>query len=190
MIADLVRKSRCCRRFYQDEAVSPETLRALVNLARLAPSEMNLQPLKYVLSCDPHKNALIFPCLGWAGYLKDWSGPPEGERPAAYILILGDTQLRPVFGIDPGIAAQTMLLGAAELGLGGCIIGSIQRPVLSEALQIPERYPILFAVALGKPKETVQIEEIGPAGETKYWRDAEGVHHVPKRALEEILLPY
>ena len=91
MIKDLVRKNRTCRRFYQDYTVDLELLKGLVNLARLSGSAGNLQPLKYVLSCHAETNDRIFSCLGWAGYLKDWPGPEEGERPSGYIIILGDT---------------------------------------------------------------------------------------------------
>ncbi len=188
MIRDLIRKNRSYRRFYQAEAVAMETLRELVDLARLSASGMNKQPLKYVLSCDPERNASIFPHLAWAGYLKDWPGPVEGERPSAYIVILGDTEIRPSFGVDPGIAAQSILLGATERGLGGCIIATIQKESLRETLAIDPRYEILFVLALGKPKETVVIDPLGPDGDIKYWRDAEGVHHVPKRPLTEIIV--
>jgi len=125
MIRDLVRKNRSYRRFYQEVAIELQTLRELVDLARLSASAANIQPLKYILSCEPQKNALIFPHLAWAGYLKDWTGPCEGERPAAYIIILGDTQISQSFGCDHGIAAQSILLGATEKGLGGCIIGTV-----------------------------------------------------------------
>jgi len=91
MIEELIKQNRSCRRFYQDEAVSLETLKWLVNLARLSASAANLQPLKYILANEPEKNAAIFSCLAWAGYLTDWPGPAEGERPAAYLIILGDT---------------------------------------------------------------------------------------------------
>lgn len=188
MIRDLVVSNRSCRRFYEDVAVEQETLRELVDLARLSASGANLQPLKYILSADPQKNALIFPHLGWAGYLKAWAGPSEGERPAAYIVILGDTEIRRDFGCDHGIAAQSILLGAREKGLGGCIIASIQRKRVRKALDIPDRYEILIVLALGKPKEEVVIEEVGPDGDIKYWRDSEGVHHVPKRSLDEIII--
>jgi nitroreductase len=188
MIKDLILKNRSYRRFYEEEAVSMDTLRELVDLARLTPSAANMQPLKYLLAAAPENNALIFPCLSWAGYLATWHGPEEGERPAAYIVILGDTQLRQSFGCDHGIAAQSILLGAAEKGLGGCMIGSIQKDKLREALSIPAHLEILLVLALGMPKETVLIEPIGEDGNIKYWRDAENVHHVPKRALEEIIL--
>jgi nitroreductase len=188
MIRDLVVATRSVRRFHQSAAVDLETLRQLVDLARLSASAANLQPLKYILSCDPERNALIFPLLAWAGYLKDWPGPVEGERPSAYIVILGDKDLRQSFDCDHGIAAQSILLGATERGLAGCIIASIQRRELREALAIPEHLEILLVLALGRAKEKVVIEPVGPEGDIKYWRDADGVHHVPKRALEEIVV--
>ncbi len=188
MIEELVKKNRSCRRFFQNIAIGRDTLRELVELARLSPSGANLQPLKYMLSYEPKKNALIFPHLAWAGYLKDWHGPAEGERPAAYIIVLGDADISRPFECDQGIAAQSIMLGAAEKGLGGCILGSIDREGLRKALEVPKRYEILLVLVVGKPKEEVVLEEIGPSGDIKYWRDGEGRHHVPKRKLEDIII--
>jgi nitroreductase len=188
MLEEIVRKNRSYRRFYQDVSIKIETLRELVDLARLSASALNMQPLKYVLSCEPKKNALIFPNLGWAAYLKDWRGPEEGERPSAYIIMLGDTELSRSFGCDHGIAAQSILLGATEKGLGGCMIATVKRQELSKALGIEPRYEILLVIALGKPKETVIIDKVKPDGDIKYWRDSQGVHHVPKRALDDIII--
>ena len=188
MIRDLIIRNRSYRRFYQEVAIELETLRELVDLARLSASAANMQPLKYILSCDPQKNALIFPHLAWAAYLKDWAGPGEGERPSAYIIILGDTEITRSFGCDHGIAAQSILLGATEKGLGGCIIGAVQRQGLRQALEIPPRYEILLVLALGKPKDKVVIEKVGPSGDIRYWRDSKGIHHVPKRLLDDIII--
>jgi len=188
VIKDLILKNRSYRRFYQEVSIELETLRELVDLARLSPSAGNVQPLKYILSCNPKKNALIFPHLAWAGYLKDWPGPCEGERPSAYIIILGDKEISQSFGCDYGIVAQSILLGATEKGLGGCMIGSIQREGLREALKIPQRYEIFLVLALGRPRETVIIETVGPTGDIKYWRDSKDIHHVPKRALDDIII--
>jgi len=189
MISELVLKNRCYRRFYQDTAINLDTLRELVNLARLSASAANLQPLNYIISCDPQKNALIFPNLGWAGYLKDWPGPGEGERPSAYIIILEDRKIDSTFTkYDCGIACQSMLLGAAESGLGGCLIHTLDRKNLQKVLTIPHRYEIHLVLALGKPKEKVQIEAVGPNGDIKYWRDKQAVHHVPKRDLDDIII--
>jgi len=188
MIKDLIIKNRAYRRFYQEVTIERKTLRELVDLARLSASAGNLQPLKYMLSSEPQRNDLIFPHLAWAGYLKDWPGPAEGERPSAYIIVLGDTEISKSFGCDHGIAAQSILLGATEKGLGGCIIGTIQRDELRKALDIPSRYEILLVLALGKPKEKVVIEKVVPTGDIRYWRDSKNVHHVPKRPLDEIII--
>jgi nitroreductase len=188
MIKDLVLKNRSYRRFHQEAAIDEPTLRELVDLARLSPSAGNKQPLKYILSCDPQKNARIFPHLRWAAYLKDWGGPVEGERPSAYIVILYDKNLSQQVDCDHGIAAQSILLGAVEKGLGGCIIASIQRAELRQVLRLPADDEILLVIALGRPKETVVLEAVGQEGDIKYWRDADSTHHVPKRSLEEIII--
>jgi len=188
MIRDLISKNRSYRRFYEEVDIKLATLRELVDLARLSASARNAQPLKYILSCQPQKNSLIFRHLAWAGYLTDWPGPCEGERPSAYIIILEDTEISRSSDCDHGIAAQSILLGAMEKGLGGCMIASIEREGLRQALEIPPRYEILLVLALGKPKETVVIETVGPGGDTKYWRDSKGIHHVPKRALDDIII--
>jgi len=188
VLKDLVLRNRSYRRFDQGTAVDPDTLRQLVDLARLSASASNKQPLKFYLACDPATNALIFPNLSWAGYLKDWAGPDQDERPTAYIVILGDREIRSSFGCDHGIAAQSILLGATERGLGGCIIGSVRRDALREALDIAARYEILLVLALGLAKEIVVIEDVASNGDIKYWRDAEDVHHVPKRSLDEIIV--
>jgi nitroreductase len=187
-LSKLVRKNRSYRRFHQNVHIELETLKQLVDLARLSASGANKQPLKYILSCDNEKNALIFPQLGWAGYLTDWPGPSEGERPSGYIIILGDKNISNSFGVDHGIAAQSILLGATEQGFGGCIIASIRKDDLRQALEIPEQYEILFVIALGEPKETVEIEAVGPDEDIKYWRDDEDIHRVPKRSLDEIIV--
>ena len=188
MIADLVRKNRSYRRFHQEVSIEHETLKELAGLTRYCASAANLQPLKYILSRAPEKNALIFKHLAWAGYLKEWKGPPEGERPSAYIIVLGDTTIAKSFGCDHGIASQTILLGATEKGLGGCMMGSVKRKELRQALSIPGHLEILLVIALGKPKERVVIETVGPDGNIKYWRDSQDVHHVPKRSLDEIIV--
>lgn len=188
MIKDLVLANRSYRRFHQGVAIDREILRGLVDLARCTASGVNRQPLKYILSNEPDKNAKIFAELAWAQLLKGWGGPAEGERPSAYIIILGDKKISQSFGVDHGIAAQTILLGATERGLGGCMLGNIRRDALIKSLAIPERYEVLLVIALGKPAEKVVLETVGPDGNTAYWHDANGVHHVPKRALDEIII--
>ena len=187
-IRELVIQNRSYRRFYQEHAIERQTLVELVDLARHSASGSNQQPLKFFLSAEPETNALIFPNTRWAGYLEDWPGPEDGERPSAYIVILGDKNITESFGVDHGIAAQSMLLGATEHGLGGCIIGSVQRVKLHRELGLAENLHILVVLALGKPKETVMLETVGEDGDIKYWRDENHVHHVPKRSLDDLIV--
>lgn len=186
-LQDLIKQCRSYRRFSEKYTIKEDTLREFVNLARISASAANLQPLKYILSYDKNKNNLIFPTLSWAGYLKDWPGPQEGERPSAYIIILGDKTISKTFGCDHGIASQNILLGAVNKGLRGCILGLIDRDLLRKNLSIKEQYEILLVIALGKPKEKVILEE-AKDGNIKYYRDNNDIHHVPKRPLDEIIL--
>ena len=186
-LRELVLKNRSYRRFKQDVPIAMDTLRGLVDLARHSASAANKQPLKYALSCDAEKNRKIFDTVAWAAYLKDWPGPAEGERPAAYIVLLHDTSISKNLDCDHGIAAQSILLGAAEMGLGGCMIASIKKSELAAALDIPPQFNIPLVIALGTPAETVEIEDLAPNGDIKDWRDDSGTHHVPKRTLDELI---
>lgn len=188
MLEDLVKRNRSYRRFFEDEMISRETLLKLIDLARMTPSGANKQTLRYYVACDQETNEKIFPALGWAAYFKDWKGPEVGERPSAYIVLVQDEKQKVIGGPAYGIAAQTMLLGAAELGLGGCMIGNLQHSVLREALSIPENLEILLVIALGKPKECVVIDEIELDESIKYWRDENQIHHVPKLKLKNIVM--
>ena len=189
MIKDLILKNRSYRRFYQSERISESQLREWVDLARNSASARNSQSLKYIISVDESFNAQIFEQLSWAGYLVTWKGPEEGERPSAYIILLHDTLISGNYFCDDGIALQSILLGATESGFGGCIIHSVNRNKLREILHLSEQYDILYVLALGKPKETVVLEEMKD-GDVKYWRDENHGHHVPKRSLDEIILEF
>jgi len=187
---ELVKENRTYRRFYQDVEITRETLEELIELARLTGSGANKQPLKFLLSADRELNAKIFPNTLWAAYMKEWPGPEEGERPAAYIVIVEDKKIGMVNPrADLGIVAQTILLGAVEKGYGGCMIAAFRKKEIAELLNLPEdKYEPLLVIALGKPKEEVVVDEIGPEGDIKYWRDENQVHHVPKRSLKELII--
>ncbi len=184
---DIVRRSRSYRRFYEDKKITLDELEYLVDCARMTPSAQNLQPLRYIIVTDKNKDK-VFPHCKWAAYLKDWSGPEEGERPSAYIVILSDALISKNVKWDHGIAAQTILLAAAYKNMGGCIIGSVDRESLADSLRITGRYVIELVIALGYPKEHVVIDEIKPDEEIKYFRDKFQIHHVPKRKLRDIII--
>lgn len=185
---DLVKSNRSCRRFDAAYKLDVKTLRALVELARNCASAANMQPLKYAVSCDEKKNETIFSCLGWAAYLKDWKGPGKDERPSGYIVIMGDHSISDKFWCDHGIAAQTILLGARSMGLGGCMFGAVNTKKLKTGLDIAQHLEVKLVLALGKPVEEVQIDAVNESGDIRYWRDENQVHHVPKRDLNDIII--
>jgi len=192
MIEELVRRTRTVRRFAEDRVPDEALLRGLVDLARLGGSARNAQVLKYMVVTAVDLRRALFPLLGWAGYLPDWPGPAPGERPPAYIVCLLDATL--VKGTDCeghcdlGIATQNLLLGAAARGLAGCRIGAFAPALVHRLLRLERHLKVLLVVAVGYPAETVVLEELGPTGDIRYWHDPQGIHHVPKRGLAEILI--
>ena len=183
----LVASTRTHRRFAQGRRVDTEFLQQLVECARLAGSARNLQPLKYMICNDLQNNERIFPHLGWAGYLREWRGPVEGERPAAYILCLLDTRISDDGDFDLGIASQNILLAAGTKGIVGCRIASLS-PRLSDCLDLADHLQLKLVIALGYPGEDVIMTEV-KNNDVKYRHGSNHFHYVPKRSLGEILLP-
>lgn len=187
MIRDLILKNRSYRRFHQSHIIDTSLLKDLVDLARISPSSANLQRLRFKISNSPEDNEKVFSTLSWAGYIKDWEGPPEGERPTAYIIILTTAENADIVAVDTGIACQSILLGAVEEELRGCIFGSVKREKLRKLLKISNKFTICNVIALGKPKENIKLEYIKNSN-IEYWRDENGTHHVPKRKLKDIII--
>ena len=187
MIKELVMKNRSYRRFDENYRITGQELRELTLLARFVPSAGNQQPMRYCLIAEPDEQ--VFACLGWAASLPDWPGPEKGERPSAYIVILSDKMYRGSHEKDVGIAAQTILLGAVEKGLGGCMLGSVNRTKLADYLGLDnDSFGIELVLAIGKPVEEVRIVDVGRDGSIRYYRDADRVHYVPKRSADELIL--
>lgn len=188
MLRELVKKNRSYRRFYQEKEIEKEALYDCIDIARYTASGANKQPLRYMISdsSEHEKNEKIFSCLRWAGYYTNWEGPTEGEKPAAYIIILSPKEINAAH--DEGIVGQTILLAATEKGFGGCMIGNVDHEKLSKELEIPSEYAIKLVIALGYPKESVILEDISEGEDIKYYRDEEENHHVPKIKLEDLIL--
>lgn len=182
----LVQRNRSYRRFMESERIDMETVARWVELTRYVPSGRNMQPLKYGIITGIAGTAEVFGHLAWAGYLKDWQGPEPGERPSAYVVVMKDLSLSENIYCDDGIAVQTLLLGAVSEGYGGCIIGSFNKEKVRSLLNLPGHLELLWIVALGKPVEQVRLDDL-EGEDIRYWRDEDGVHHVPKRKLDELI---
>ena len=187
-------KNRSYRRFGKRKIQAKE-LCELIRAAGLTASAGNLQKLRFVPVCGESCKK-VFPHLRWAGYLPDWQGPAEGERPTGYMILLcptgtsgqscATTDGKFLVGVDVGIAAQSILLTATDMGLGGCMLASIDRPALTVALGLDATaWEIALVIALGEPREEVRIVGVTD-GNIKYYRDAQGVHYVPKRSVREL----
>ncbi|MHA1731567.1 MAG: nitroreductase family protein [Promethearchaeota archaeon] len=189
---EIVRSRRTVRRFTPDP-VPVETLRRLVDLARLSPTGTNRQPLKFLLVHDQDLVAKIFPHTMWGGLVTPKRVPPEGKRPKAWIVLLVDTRVKKAgFEAEMGAAIQTILLGARSVGLGSCWLGSVDRKAVREVAGIPDRFVVGDVVALGYPAESPRVEEAdtddpADAKAVRYYLDDDDVLHVPKRKLEHVL---
>ncbi|RKY82714.1 nitroreductase [candidate division KSB1 bacterium] len=184
-VYELLLNRRTIRRF-QQKRIEWEILEKLVNVARLAPSGSNLQPLEFIVVDDPKMLPKVFETTRWAGYITPRGIPPEGERPVAYIVVLINSRIAKAGGQhDAAAAIMSMIAVACEEGIGSCWIGSIDRDSLRRILQIPEEYVIDAILALGYPNEAPVVEELTDS--VKYWKDDQEVLHVPKRKLETIL---
>jgi len=188
MILDLIKENRSYRRFDEAKPILRTQLETMIEAARISPCAANLQTLRFYISATPATNQAIYPHIKWAGYLRYWDGPVEGERPAAFILVLAPRGSSQFHHTDSGIAAQSILLTATEMNFGGCIIASLDKEAVHHNLSLPEDYSIVMAIALGVPAEKVTLDDVVDPDDIEYWRDDEDVHHVPKRALKDILI--
>jgi len=183
---ELILKRRTIRKFKQVK-IEPSTLTKLINAARHAPSASNLQPIKYIIVDDQNEVKEMFKHVKWAGYIAPEGNPKEGEEPVAYIIVLADTRIRKSgYELDIGAAIQNILLTAAEEGIGTCWIGSVDRDAVRKLFNIEDHLVINSVIALGYNGEEPVVEDMEDS--IKYYKDENGVLHVPKRKLEDIII--
>lgn len=191
MIKDLVLKSRSYRTFDEKRKIAIEELQELVDIARVCPSAMNRQPLKYRIVYEGQECAELLKKTKWAGMLKDVKLPPENKTPAGYIVVCCDTSICDNIDsarFDAGIVSQTIMLAATEKGLGGCILGAFDKNSVSELLDIKESLVPVVILALGKPDEISLICDVKAGESVAYFRDNSNIHYVPKRSLEDVII--
>lgn len=190
MIKDLVVKSRSYRVFDESHKLGKQDLVDLIELARFSPCGKNGQYLRFIPIYKEEILKEIYPSLVWAGYLKDWDGPVEGERPTGIIVIVSKegSLTDPLLACDMGIAGQSIMLGAVEKNLGGCMIRALNRKKIAEVLNLSDDYIVHMALAIGKPSQEVIIEDINEGEDIKYWMDEDKTHHVPKIILEQLVI--
>ena len=184
-ISALINSRRTIRQFKQD-SISPGDLLKCIKSTGLAPSAANLQPLEYLLITDSEKVKTIFPLLKWAGYIAPNGNPEEGRKPTAYLIVLVNKSIKKSGAEhDAGAAIENFILSAWSFGIGSCWVASVNRGKLREVFNIPDSYSIDSVIALGYPDESPVVDTA--TEDIKYWKDKNGVLHVPKRPIEDIL---
>ncbi len=184
----LVEEARSCRRFVEDKPLSVDDLDYLLDCARLAPCGRNAQELRFITVNQSETLDSLFGLTRWAGALKDWKGPQKGERPTAFIAVLMPERGGDILCFDVGIACQTIQLSATSRGWGACMIYSFERGAAHSLLKVDINYKIALLVGLGVALEKRVAEPMPEDGSFNYWRDANQVHHVPKRSLKELVI--
>lgn len=184
----LVKDARTCRRFDEAAGLPQGALPWLVDCVRCSPSAKNQQALRFAAVSSPEARAALFPALRWAGALPDWNEPEPGERPAGYLVMCAPKDAGPTVRIDMGIAGQTVQLAATSRGLAACMFLSFDPHVIAPIIDLPDDLAIVLVIALGKPVEIRRLTDVPANGCLNYWRDSDGVHYVPKRALKDILI--
>lgn len=188
---ELVTINRSYRGYDESRRLTREELEDFVDCARLAPSSVNAQPFRYYLAWEKEEVDRVQALTKWARALPQMTLPHPGHCPTGFVVICQDTNLGESlqrYLKDVGIVAQTMLLAAAEQGLGGCMIGNFNGEEVKKELALPENLVPMLIVAFGKPDETIVLTELEEGGSCNYYRDENDVHYVPKRKLEDVVI--
>ena len=182
-----LRGRRTYRRFEQ-RPVAPEILTEAVDAARIASCGANRQTVRYIIVESADAVASVQPLVHWAAYLPPEQGAPKpDELPTAFIAILQDDNLPGASDVDVGLALGSLTAAAWAHGVGSCIMGSINRPALTELLALPEGVRLCYMVALGYPTHESHLVSMQDE-DVKYYLDDNRDFCVPKRRMEEVLL--
>ncbi len=180
----LLHRNRSYRGYDPSRTVTRDELLKLVEVTTLVPSGMNRQALRYRLVTEADSDKVL-PLIRLGGALPELHLPFPGTEPRAFLVICSTVPESPVIDIDLGIAAQSLLLKAVEMGLNGIIIRAFDPVKLQEALGL-ELLPLLV-VAIGKGAENIYLKPV-EAGESLSYYRKDGVHFVPKLKAEDLLI--
>ena len=182
-LQSLLAKNRSTRGFDTSFKVRKDQLLSLVEAARLAPSARNQQVLRYRLVTEEEAH-LVLPHIRLGGALPELNLPLEGTEPNAFVVICSDSEGRFV-DMDMGIATQTMLLRAVEMGLNGICIAAFDHEAVREALHLPLAPQLILAI--GRSAERIEVVDVAEGDSTTYYRK-NGTHYVPKLCTEDLII--
>lgn len=180
----LLRRNRSYRGYDARFIVREDQLRRIIAVNTLTPSARNQQVLRFrpVLSDEA---PAVLPHLRMGGALPELRLPTPGTEPNAFIVVCSTAEESREVSIDLGIAVQSMLLQAVEIGLNGLCIGAFDREAVRRALHLP--LEPLLVVTIGKGAERIELTTVDADAERAYYR-RDGIHYVPKLRTEDLIL--
>ena len=182
----LLRRNRSHRAYDTSYDVAMRQLEAIVSVNPKLPSGRNAQTLRFKLVDAAGGGESFCNLLRLGGYLPELHLPAPGTEPKAFIVVCSTEAESPVVDIDLGISLQSMALKAVEIGLNALIVKAFNRQEVKDALGLP--LDPLAVLAIGKGIETIVLDEVPAGSELRYYRSADGVHHVPKIRIDDLLL--
>ena len=185
-VDELLLRNRSYRGYNKSFVVSEDMLRRIVAVCSRIPSARNQQALRFRLVTKGDESDIVLKNLKMGASLPQLHLPLPGTEPEAFIVVCSTKEEDSMVDIDLGIALQSMLLKAVEMGLGGLIIGAFNRVAIQEGLQMP--YRPLMLLAIGKPSEKIELVSIHNGESQTYYRDERGVHYVPKIKSDELII--
>ena len=185
-IDTLFEKNRSYRGYKTDYVVKREMLERIVAVTAKIASAKNQQVLRFKLVTKETGADIIVQNMRLGGLLPELHLPFEGTEPYAFIIICSTIPENKFVDIDLGIAAQSMLLKATEMGLNGIMIGAFNKAKITEAFNLP--FEPLLILAIGKGNERIKLQPVDACENLAYYRDENGVQYVPKIRWEQLVL--
>lgn len=182
---ELLLKNRSHRGYLKDYVVSRQELERIVSVCSRIPSACNQQVLRYHLVTKGPEADIILRNIRLGAALPELHLPLPGTEPEAFIVICSTVPENKLVDVDLGIAIQSMLLKAAEMGLNGIAIGAFNRENIQRELSLP--YHPLMILAIGKGTDRIELTPIHEADSHAYYRQG-GTHYVPKIPAAELII--
>lgn len=182
----LLRKNRSYRGYDPAYKVAESTLEKIVAVNTLLPSAKNQQALRFKLVTEETGADKVLENIKLGGMLPELHLPFPGTEPKAFIIVCTTVPESKMLHVDAGIAVQSMLLKAVEMGYNGLIIGAFNAKKIEEAFALP--YPPILIIAIGKGREKIELTGISANESHAYYRDENGTHYVPKVRWEELVI--
>lgn len=182
----LLKKNRSYRGYDNSWKVPVSVLEKMVEVTQWVPTGKNQQAFRFKFVTEESEVRTVTENVKMGALLPELHLPMPGTEPPAYIIVCTTVPECKRVQVDAGIAVQSMLLKAVEMGYNGLIIAAFNAKKLTEAFALP--YPPVLVLAVGKGAEKIEMTEISADESHNYYRDENGTHFVPKVRWQELVI--